>query len=176
MKKDLQWLVNFLKNFNGVVMFDDSNPKLQVFVDASLTGMGAHWGNNVYAISRHLQATAGLNINQLEMLNVLIALRTFAKVWANQRVEFNIDNKAVVFALNKGQIRDHYMQAIARSVWLVSASQDIKLSFKHVFGVDNGEADKLSRVFERSNNDLTPFKSCVWWLVNGYHSYPNTFV
>ena len=58
---------------------------------------------------------------------MLIALRTFAEVWANMRVEFNIDNKAVIFALSKGRIRDQYMQAIARSVWLVSASQDIVL-------------------------------------------------
>ena len=73
-----------------------------MFVDASLTGLGAYWEENVCAISRHVHATAGLNINQLEKLNVLIALRTFSEVWAKKRMEFDIDNKAVVFVLSKG--------------------------------------------------------------------------
>ena len=103
-KKDLNWFVNFLQQFNGVVMFDKSDPKLQVFVDASLSGMGAYWRGNAYAISRHVYATAGLSITQLEILNVLIALRTFAEVWKHRSVEFRVDNKAVVLSLQKGRI------------------------------------------------------------------------
>ena len=61
--------------------------------------MGASWDANVYAVTRHLCATIGLNINQLEMLNVLIALRIFVKCWKNHCVKLRIDNKAVVFAL-----------------------------------------------------------------------------
>ena len=39
-KKDLNSYVNFLKHFKGTVMFDNSNPKLQVFGDISTLGMG----------------------------------------------------------------------------------------------------------------------------------------
>ena len=102
--KDLNWFIQFLTQFNSAVMFDICRPHYQVFVDASLSGIRASWGNNVYAVTRHLLATIGLNINQLEMLNVLIALRTFGRCWKNHFVEFRIDNKAVVFALQKGKI------------------------------------------------------------------------
>ena len=50
--------------------------------------MGAYWEDNVYAISRHVHATAGLNITQLEMLNMLIALRTFGETWNHKSLEF----------------------------------------------------------------------------------------
>ena len=101
--KDLNWFIQFLTNFNGTVMFDTCRPHYQVFVDASLSGMGASWHNDVYAVTRHMVATIGLNINQLEMLNVLIALRMFGECWKNHCVEYKIDNKAVVFALQKGK-------------------------------------------------------------------------
>ena len=126
MVKDLNWFIQFLTQFNGIVMFDTCRPHYQVFVDTSLSGMGASWGNNVYTVTRHLLATSGLNINQLEMLNVRIALKMFGKCWKNHCVEFRIDNKVVVFALQKGKIKDHYMQTVARSIWLIAASNDIK--------------------------------------------------
>ena len=65
----------------SIIMFDSSSPKLQVFVDVSLSGIWAYWKCNLYAISRHVHATAGLNITQLEVLNVLIVLITFGDVW-----------------------------------------------------------------------------------------------
>ena len=47
--KDLSWFIQFLAQFLGTVMLDRCRPHYQVFVDASLSGMGASWGNNVYA-------------------------------------------------------------------------------------------------------------------------------
>ena len=152
MVKDLNWFIQFLTQFNGTVMFDTCRAHFQVFVDASLTGMGASWDNNVYAVTRYFIATIGLNINQLEMLNMLIALRMFGKCWKNHCVKFKIDNKAIVFALQKGNIRDNYMQAVARSIWLIAASNDIKLLYSYIPGVNNVKADALSRLFERGFN------------------------
>ena len=47
MVKDLNWFIQFLTKFNGTVMFDTSRPHYEVFVDASLSGMGASWDTNV---------------------------------------------------------------------------------------------------------------------------------
>ena len=55
-------------------MFNQAEPSINIFVDASMLGMGACWHDNVYAISRHVHTTLGLNITQMEMLNLLIAL------------------------------------------------------------------------------------------------------
>ena len=41
------------------------------------------------------------------------------------------------------------MKAVARSIWLIAASKDIKLVYSHIPGVANVKADALSRLFER---------------------------
>ena len=51
-KSDLHWFISFLNKFNGVVYFMHDKTESHVYVDASLTGFGAHYGNNVYSVSR----------------------------------------------------------------------------------------------------------------------------
>ena len=157
-------------------MFDDARVKLDVFVDASFSGMGLYWAHNVYAVSRHLLATQGLSITQLEFLNALIAIRTFARCCTGQWVKFHVDNKAVVYALQNGRIRDTYMQQVARSIWLLLATYDIKLECSHIPGKDNVKANILSRVFERGLINGQLFDHCTWWPINGQHFYPNVFI
>ena len=52
-KKDLNWFVQFLSHFNGIILFEEAKPQLEVFVDACLTDMGAYWDGNTYAVSRN---------------------------------------------------------------------------------------------------------------------------
>ena len=40
-KQDLLWFIHFMSNFNGKVLFPFSCHQLDVFVDASLNGIGA---------------------------------------------------------------------------------------------------------------------------------------
>ena len=140
--------------------------------------MGACWDNNAYAVTRHVSATLNLSITQLEMLNVLIALRTFGVMWAKESVVINIDNKAAMYALKHGKIKDAFMQSISRSIWLVAASKDISLHFVHIAGKENMKADILSRVFESGLNQdqMNLFEQHVWWPVHGSSFYPNIFV
>ena len=147
-------------------------------MDASLSGMGAWWGNNAYAASRHLSATCGLSITQLEMLNVLVLLRTFGGMWVNQAIHVHIDNQAVVHALNHGKIKDKFMQSVARTVWLIAASKDINIKCSHIAGSDNVKADVLSRMFEGKEhlNKLDMFKDFRLWPVHESAFYPNNFI
>ena len=169
MLKDIAWFQAFLSKFNGKVMFRDAGEAFDVYVDASLTGMGASWNKNVYAVSRHISATSWLSITQLEMLNVLIALRIFGHCWQNQKIRFHIDNKAVVYSLTKGRMRDAYLQSVARSIWLIAASKDIVIEYVHIAGTANVKADVLSRMFQNVSNaqKLQLFENCVWWPVGG---------
>ena len=110
----------------------------------------------------------GLSITQLEMLNVLIAMRIFGQCWKNRKVRFHVDNKAVVHALSRGKIRDIYLQTVARSIWLIAATKDIDIEYVHILGVDNVKVDVLSRMFQ----DVCPveklnlFNDYVWWPVD----------
>ena len=62
------------------------------------------------------------------------------------------------------------MQAISRSVWLLAASYDVTLTFKHVPCSSNNKADMLSRLFQSvdSFNKVKEFDNCVWWPVDGH--------
>ena len=164
------WFIEFSLKFNGKVIFALTRPHHELFVDTSLTGVGAIWENNVYGASCHMAATAQLSISQLEMLNVLISLRLFAAAWQHKSVCVHIDNKAAVFSLQRGKIKNEFMQSIARSVWLVAASYDISLSFEHVPGSSNNKADMLSRLFQSVNSfkNVQQFKDCVCWTIDGY--------
>ena len=46
----------------------------------------------MYAVSCNLAVTADKNITQLELLNILIAMRCFAHKWVFKMVTFHIDN------------------------------------------------------------------------------------
>ena len=86
-----------------------------------------------------------------------------------------MDNMAVVFALQKGCIRDKFLQSVARSVWLLAAIHDITLEYTHIPRTLNVKADILSRVF---SSDQTKgleqiFQNYSGWVVNGSHCYPN---
>ena len=99
--------------------------------------------------------TIGYNINQLEML------RMFGKFQKNHCVKLRIDNKAVLNALHKGKIRDSYMQAVARLIWLIAVSNDIRLLYSHIPGVNNVKADALSRLFERGVSHQKLFQDFI---------------
>ena len=145
MIKDILWFQKFLSNFNGKVMFRNIREAFDVYVDVSLTGMGDFWDKNAYAVSRHIPATVNLSITQLEMLNILIAMRIFGQCWENQNIRFHVDNIAVVHALNKGRIKDKYLQSVARSIWLIATVKDIE--YYHIsYNADNVKADVLSRM------------------------------
>ena len=74
--KDLAWFNSFLSNYNGISVFDNKRTGMDVYVDASLTGLGAKWLNNVYAGAI---PDALLNIVYFEMANILSAFRTWGK-------------------------------------------------------------------------------------------------
>ena len=72
--RDLKWFLTFLVSFNGVTMYNRRPVSDTVYLDASLTGLGACFNNLVYTLPLPL----GFNkytIVHLEMLNVLVALK-----------------------------------------------------------------------------------------------------
>ena len=85
------------------------------------------------------------NIAILEMLNILVALRIWAKLWKNFAILIHHDNQAVVEVLNKGKTKDKKLAAISRNIFMTAAEFDIELKVQHVIGKDNPVADLLFR-------------------------------
>ena len=87
----------------------------------------------------------GNDIVHLEMINVVVALKIWGRMWDNQRVYIRCDNLAVMEVLNSGRARDKILATSARNVWMLTALSNISLVVTHIQGVNNVVADLLSR-------------------------------
>ena len=76
-----------------------------IYLDASLTGLGGAFGDFVYTL--HIPKNFhNYNIVQLEILNSVVALKIWGQLWQNKRIRIYCDNHAVVDALNSGKAFD----------------------------------------------------------------------
>ena len=97
--------------------------------------MGAVWLNRVYATSIHNCGDLDLIIIHLEMLNIVIALRTWGTWWCHSNIKIFCDNLGVVQVIRTGKTRDSFL------------SLCIQLHIFHIAGVHNVIADTLSRIY-----------------------------
>ena len=79
--QDLNWFLEFLKDFNEVTFFDQKHCDTHMELDACPTGHGGRWGNQIYAIP--FDATKN-NYNIAHILNILVAPRICHKDWKDQ--------------------------------------------------------------------------------------------
>ena len=164
--KDIQWFLEFLPSFNGIsyihkARVDDSQ---SLFLDACLTGMGAVWWDRVYATPIHSCPDLNLTIVHLEMLNIVIALRTWGHLWQHGSISIICDNLGVVQVVQTGKTRDQFLALCVRNIWLLTASHDIDLAISHIPGSKNTIADTLSRLYSDK-----PVNSNIWTdLIQNY--------
>ena len=82
--KDLNWFNTFLTQYNGVTYFDNKSVDYTIHLDASLQAMGGLFGHMVYALPQSGKFP-DVHIAQLEMLNVIVALKVWATAWKNNK-------------------------------------------------------------------------------------------
>ena len=163
--RDLNWFTKFLPQFNGTAFFNHCPVHMTIELDACLVGLGAICMNQVYAITIP-KNYENYSIVHLEMLNILVALRVWAKQWANKKILLKCDNQAVVSVLNSGKTQDLTLAAMARNINMLLAVEDIELQVIHILGSDNKIADLLSRWSITSNPEakLQDLMKNPWWL------------
>ena len=140
--KDLNWFNTFLCSYSDVTFYDNKPIQAVIELDASFTGLGAIFKNMIYAQPlphEHL----GYNITQLEMLNIMVALKVWGYCWSNMRIEIKCDNLAVVQVLQEGRARDPLLATIARNIWMLTSVFNIQLSVSHIAGKNNAIADLI---------------------------------
>ena len=143
-KGDLNWFIQFLPQFNGKAFISHRPITEEIELDASLQGLSARWGHQVYTISIPL-GFKNFTIVHLEMLNILVAICTWACQWQGKTVRIFCDNAAVVSVLNSGKTRDLTLAAIDRNIFMETAQVDISLKTVPIMGRINEIADSLSR-------------------------------
>jgi hypothetical protein len=143
-KRDLHWFIACAELYNGITKFDTTQESAHydVYVDASGVGLGACVNNMVYTFPIDGKRD---NIAYWEAINVLFALRTWAKLFQHRIIRIHCDNKAAVSIFNTSRGTDCTLQAIARNIWLLAATYDMRLHFEHIPGQYNCVADLLSR-------------------------------
>ena len=168
-----------MSRFNGHVFFQKhKQPTEHVFIDASLTGFGAQWRHFVYATP--IYGVADKGIVQLEMLNIIIALKTWGQKWRNSIVVMHCDNWAVTQVVKFGCSRDEFLNLCLCNIWLLTSTLDIELRVVHIKGSHNVVADVLSRMYSNHvvQQDCLRFlqRNAVWCKVLVSHFVLDTCI
>ena len=143
MKQELSW---WIENVHKQIrIITRGNPEITIKTDASLTGWGAtldgletggHW--------TYEERTN--HINYLELLAILLALRSFSDRIQNKNVKIMSDNtSAVAYINNMGGIKSEKCNSVALVIWNWCVENNVWIVCTHIPGIDNIEADRLSR-------------------------------
>ena len=148
-RRDIAWWGRFIIPFNGTaLMWLASKPTTDAMIatDASLKGYGGTLEQEkAYFKGEFPQEWTGANIAQLELLAVLIALKTWGQKLRGMYFWVHVDNEAVANILNTGASRNETLQKLLREVALIAATHDFVIKARHIKGVDNRLPDWLSR-------------------------------
>ena len=87
--QDIYWFIKFIPSFNSCTYFNKGLPSSdnQVFIDASLPGLGAHWNDRVYPTPVHSILGCKLGIVQLVQFHIVLALRRWTKFYTHTGIQ-----------------------------------------------------------------------------------------
>ena len=163
-KHDVNWWIEFAPMFNGITMMTEnywSAPDAWLSSDSCLTGGGAYFNGKFirWKFPKEI-LEAQYNINQLECIMVVVALKLWAGNLTRKKLVINCDNKVTVLSVNAGFSRDIVIQKCLREIHKVLAVHSCELKTEHILGVNNRISDALSRwhlnkKFEIDFNKLT---------------------
>lgn len=151
--QDIAWWHRFLETFNGKSLLLHKNPITPVYTDACTSGAGGLWEGDWFHCcwDTDLPSASQCHINEKEILAVVIAAHRWAPYWANHTVSFFADNSATVASINKCSSRNSTLLKCLRSLFWLSAIYNFRFVAHHVPGIENKEADFLSRLDDKAN-------------------------
>ena len=149
-RADLEWWHSFIQDWNGVSMLYKTSiqtPDVQVWSDAS----GA-WG--CAAIHHHqwfqirwsdYPEFQDVSIAAKELLPIVVAATVWGNRWSRSTVCFHCDNQAVVDVIRGGYCKDKYLAHMLRCMFFLEAHFAFTATARHIPGIENTQADALSR-------------------------------
>ena len=173
--RDLNWFNTFLAQYDGVMFYDHQKPHYTVYLDACLTGFGGSFADKVYTLSIPF-GYKNYTIVHLEILNIVVALKSWGPIWQDQVKEIKCDNMAVVEVLRSGKTRDAVLATCARNVWLLTLLFNIQLTINHIPVVHHKISDLLYR-WQGTDIPLHKLSTLVphyqWMPVHLVHTHLN---
>ena len=148
-KEDINWWKVFAPRYNRVsLMLENEWVHDDMFfsTDSCLTGGGAY-ANGLFIHWQYPSQILKLkcDINQLECMMIVIAVKSFGKLLNRKRLIVNCDNNNSVLAINSGSSRNLVIQHCLRELHMVSAEHSFELKAKYLEGQNNRISDALSR-------------------------------
>lgn len=149
-KADLRWWCYFLPFYNGVTIIKTvpwRNDPMYLSTDACSTGAGGFFNGQYFhtPFPSSVLHRFGHDINTLELLAIMVALKIWAPLLRGQRLVLQCDNENSVLALTSGRSRAPGMQRCLREIWFLTAAWDLEIVSTHIPGITNSIADHLSR-------------------------------
>ena len=104
-----------------------------------------------------------VNINDLDLSSAIIGFADMKMLWLQGKLPFNtvwpvlllvIDNTSAIAYLNKGTTRSAHSRSVLKIFACLIWNSPISLGIKHIAGIDNVRADKLSQSFPIKSNDI----------------------
>ena len=142
--------------------------------------MGVAWRDRVYATPIHNCGDLKLTILHLEMLNIVIALRVWGRLWQCGSMTFRCDNLGVVQVVKTGKTKDSFLALFMMNIWLLRASYDIDFNIAHIPEWPNTVADTLSRIYSERlvNRDILADleRNYIWDRVAAAYFDLNTYL
>jgi hypothetical protein len=121
-------------------------PTIVLYSDASKHGWGGFnktTGNKTGGLWS--SAETELHINVLELKAAELTVKAFCKEHTNTHIHIFMDNTSSVAYLNNFGGRISELHEIARNLWLWCIERKLHISVAHVPGIENTNADELSR-------------------------------
>ena len=147
-RKDIRWWCRFLWSYNGVSMTNTASWSLpgEVFTtDACLTGCGGLCDDEYFhSVFPDFILSQHLDINCLELLTIIIALKLWWRRWKGLRLTVRCDNEVAVTVLNTGWCRNQFLNSCLHEICYLSASFEFEVHAIHLPGGENFTADTIS--------------------------------
>ena len=153
-KDDLRWWQSHLTRASKKIRV--SAPEITLTTDASNQGWGAV-SDNLANGGRWTTFESQWHINALEMQAVLLGLESFHEDTNHEDILILSDNSTTIAYINKmGGTHSFRCNKIARKIWDFAEKRKLWLVATHIPGLENEEADFLSRNF----SDDTEWSLC----------------
>lgn len=149
---NLRWWKDHLADWNGKTLLPLPIDRT-LTTDASEFGWGGHLDNILLARGSFDRTLRQSSSNKRELTAVLYSLRSFASNLQERSVLLLSDNSTVVAHVNNFGGRAASLDQISKQIHLFCAEKKISIRAKHIRGLDNVLADKLSR--QRDPDDWT---------------------
>ena len=113
-----------------------------------LVGMGANMGKQCIQsqFPEFILHNKSLKIHHLELIALVVVLKTWAKQLAGNRFVVLRDNQAVVEVVNSGNSKDKILQTWLRELIFIAATSQFEIYAKYIASLDNKIPDVLSRI------------------------------